>query len=250
MSLFASGYAKHVVVKYDDFNAIYKGTISQDVANKPYIELKSLTSGAICGGSPQITERNLFNYIIPSANCTLGKAYLSCNDGRNLYVNWSVRNFYLNEVSGVGNDIYGQKLSFYLGKNDKNADVVFEKYKNEQMAKPQLTKPKQGIDTSKINNSKQALNTSDLGLYVRKVERTIKSNWHPPYSNKNRKVEFLFKIAKNGELLNYSILLPSGSTEWDNAALDALKSSLPLPPLPREYLKDSLEIKFAFACTL
>lgn len=247
-SFLTSGYTKFIVFKYDDYNQIYKGFISKNDSIQPKIELQSMSSDVTCSGNPQINDISFLNYINPSSNGIYGKAYLTCTDGSNLYVYLKTKGFYLNKISGVGTDMYERKLSFYIDKNAQNVNSVFDKYKYEQAFRCQLPKLESKIDNSKGNNSKQTLNTSDFSFYVRNLERTIKSNWYPSYNDKSRKVELMFKVSKNGELLNYKIFKPSGDAGWDNAALDALKASLPLPPLPKAFSGNSIDIKFTFVC--
>lgn len=82
--------------------------------------------------------------------------------------------------------------------------------------------------------------------YMKRLQRKIKNNWHPPKSNKSRRVVILFKIAKKGEMVKYKILQSSGDKNIDAAAIKALKKSAPFAPLPRKFKGKSVDIQFTF----
>lgn len=87
---------------------------------------------------------------------------------------------------------------------------------------------------------------ADLSAYMRKVERRITRNWHPPLSDYSTKVVVNYIINRDGELGKYSIVESSGNSRMDVSAEEALKKAAPFPSLPKEYDKDTLEVKFTF----
>ena len=69
--------------------------------------------------------------------------------------------------------------------------------------------------------------------YMTEIQRTIKSNWHPPKAGNTRKTTAVFRVLRNGRMENPRIDSESGTLETDAAALAALNASAPFPPLPK-----------------
>ncbi|MBA3855284.1 MAG: hypothetical protein C0507_00095 [Cyanobacteria bacterium PR.3.49] len=69
--------------------------------------------------------------------------------------------------------------------------------------------------------------------YMTEIQRTIKSNWHPPKAGNTRKTTAVFRVLRNGQMENPRIDSESGTPETDAAALAALNASAPFPPLPK-----------------
>lgn len=86
----------------------------------------------------------------------------------------------------------------------------------------------------------------DFGPYMEALQHKIKKYWTPPKENKTKKVVLLFKIDKNGKLLSNSVLVSSGKSNVDQAALKAVSLSAPFAPLPEEYKGNSVYIQFTF----
>ena len=91
-----------------------------------------------------------------------------------------------------------------------------------------------------------AIREPDFGPYMRDLQRRIKMNWDPPKGNESKRVVLLFKIAKDGRLLNCSVFKSSGLPSADNAALNAVKLTAPFRALPAEYKGQSIDIQFTF----
>lgn len=86
----------------------------------------------------------------------------------------------------------------------------------------------------------------DFAPYMKRLQRKIKRNWNPPKADKSKRVLMLFKIAKNGELLDAKIIQSSGNNAIDLAAAKALKKSAPFEPLPKKFKGKSVDIQFTF----
>ncbi|MGN0015655.1 MAG: TonB family protein [Candidatus Gastranaerophilaceae bacterium] len=91
-----------------------------------------------------------------------------------------------------------------------------------------------------------AIREPDFGPYMRELQRSIKRNWDPPKGEESRRVVLLFKIARDGRLLNVSVSKSSGLASADKAALAAVKLTAPFKPLPVEYKESSVDIQFTF----
>ena len=87
---------------------------------------------------------------------------------------------------------------------------------------------------------------NEMNQYMRDVQLSIKKNWEPPKSNISRHTTVLFKVNNNGDLLKYNISQSSGDTETDEAAINALKSSAPFKPFPKEFKEKTVDIQFTF----
>jgi TonB family protein len=91
-----------------------------------------------------------------------------------------------------------------------------------------------------------AIREPDFGPYMRELQRRIKMNWDPPKGNESKRVVLLFKIAKDGRLLNCSVFKSSGLPNADKAALNAVHLAAPFRPLPPEFKGQSIDIQFTF----
>lgn len=173
-SVFTSGYTKHVAVKYNDFNLLFSGSVVSEKNETPTLTLKSLSSGVVCSGKPQITEVMFFNYINPVYNGVFGKSYLSCNDGSKLFINWKVKKMIVDKANGSGEDAYGHKLSFYIDKNATNVSKKLEQYKKDIAQKPILANYRTNIlqETPPVLNS-QAASQNETPVSVQKIEKEL-----------------------------------------------------------------------------
>ena len=95
-----------------------------------------------------------------------------------------------------------------------------------------------------LSNSSEI--TVDFKPYMRDLQSRIKMNWSPPISGRDKTVEILFKISKDGRLLSYEIQKSSGITEVDRAAVQAIQLTAPFRPLPEGFKGDSIDILFTF----
>lgn len=91
-----------------------------------------------------------------------------------------------------------------------------------------------------------ALKEPDFGPFMMELRRKIKRNWHPPRGNESKKVILIFKVAKDGRLLQLNIKRSSGNPDADDAALQAVRMSAPFRQLPPEYQESSINIEFSF----
>jgi len=103
--------------------------------------------------------------------------------------------------------------------------------------------PKLGSSGQSYNNE---LKDVDLGPYVSELQRRIKAKWAPPKGNENKKVELFLRIAKDGSLLVLNVKRTSSNPDVDNAAISAVKQTLPFRPLPAEYREKYADVVFTF----
>jgi TonB family protein len=84
--------------------------------------------------------------------------------------------------------------------------------------------------------------------YLVLVKYRIEANWQPPFNALGREVTTIyFKIVNDGEVQDIKIESSSGNFSLDQAALRAVYSANPLPPLPSGSGLQHLGVHFEFA---
>jgi TonB family protein len=82
--------------------------------------------------------------------------------------------------------------------------------------------------------------------YVSQMLNRLSANWYRPPAPPGTACAVRFTVAKSGRILQAEVERPSGVAAFDRAALRAVLSSNPLPPLPFEYNEDKLGIHLKF----
>jgi protein TonB len=107
-------------------------------------------------------------------------------------------------------------------------------------------------NASRLNTGALSFDTAawDLGPYARQVQERVQSNWHVPEAQMVLRqkgwVAIRFNILKDGTVTDLQVLRASGIPSYDQSALDALRSSSPLPPLPSQVTVPQLGGVFRF----
>ncbi len=89
----------------------------------------------------------------------------------------------------------------------------------------------------------------NLGPWAQKVLELIMKNWQLPYApglTERTWVKVIVVIKKNGELASVELAEGSARDVLDEAALGAVRSSLPFPALPGDFPGDFLEASIEF----
>jgi periplasmic protein TonB len=88
-----------------------------------------------------------------------------------------------------------------------------------------------------------------LGEYANIVIERVKGNWSIPSNLRNSqgRTTVIFYIDKNGRFSDARIVVSSGSSSLDYAALSAVIGSNPFPPLPKNFPGDHVGAKFVFS---
>ncbi len=79
------------------------------------------------------------------------------------------------------------------------------------------------------------------GYYLDRVVAVISSNWVRPVMG-NMETRLHFRIQRDGTITDLRVVTPSSAREFDDAAIRAVETSSPLPPLPKGYAQDDLGI--------
>jgi|OpeIllAssembly_1097287.scaffolds.fasta_scaffold110815_3 protein TonB len=85
--------------------------------------------------------------------------------------------------------------------------------------------------------------------YQKKVFDKVAKAWQMPAALPavGKKTVVQAVISKEGKLASAMVSMASGSKEWDEAALAAVKAAAPFEPLPAAYEYRSVEVHFHFA---
>ena len=82
--------------------------------------------------------------------------------------------------------------------------------------------------------------------YVSQFLNRLSANWYRPPAPPGTACVVRFVVAKSGRILEAEVERASGVAAFDRAALRAVLSSNPLPPLPFEFNEDKLGIHLKF----
>jgi TonB family protein len=82
--------------------------------------------------------------------------------------------------------------------------------------------------------------------YLTRLLGLIESNWFRPPSPAGTRCRVLCRIDRSGRLLDTGIEESSGIPAFDRAALRAVYSSAPLPPLPQGWVGSTLTLHLEF----
>ena len=88
--------------------------------------------------------------------------------------------------------------------------------------------------------------------YVERVRARIINAWHLPMPSKmaqGLQARVLLTIDREGQVIRYQLIGPSGSQTFDTSLQRAVQASLPLPPLPEDIGEDSPVQEFEFRFT-
>ena len=88
-----------------------------------------------------------------------------------------------------------------------------------------------------------------MGDYASAVIERVKANWLIPSNLRNSqgRTTVVFFIGRDGRFMDARIVVPSGSSSLDLAALSAVIGSNPFPPLPQGFPGDRVGAKFVFS---
>jgi len=128
------------------------------------------------------------------------------------------------------------------------------KKKKEKEEKPAETKAKEKpLDVSVQKEQAGTALTIDaprfpFSYYLEAVERKVSQNWFSAVSPSGEGLTCVvyFRLGRDGRIADARVEKSSGNVYFDRAALRAVKSSAPFPPLPRAFSDPYLGIHFTF----
>ncbi|MCI0412632.1 TonB C-terminal domain-containing protein [bacterium] len=89
----------------------------------------------------------------------------------------------------------------------------------------------------------------DLGPWANRVVAMVRSNWIVPVAAElgvKGIVGVSFQVERTGRIINIRVISPSGTPSFDQAAVNALKTSNPFPALPADFPRPILPGVFRF----
>jgi TonB family protein len=86
--------------------------------------------------------------------------------------------------------------------------------------------------------------------YQKKVYDKVGALWRRPPADPKRgaKAVVITTIGRDGKGTPPLLHMKSGNDAWDAAAMAAVKTATPFPPLPDAYPQPGVEVHFHFAC--
>lgn len=106
--------------------------------------------------------------------------------------------------------------------------------------------PAQAQGAPSANQGSASSSNGEFQPYVEEMHKKISDKWTPPAVNKDSEVVLEFTVLKTGQVKDAKIFKSSGDKKVDDSALTALKKAAPLPPLPLNFPRDEVTIKFNF----
>jgi len=90
----------------------------------------------------------------------------------------------------------------------------------------------------------------DLKAYLNRLVEEVRTNWFRqiPESAERRKgrVDVRFRVMRDGHITNVKFDTNSGDQTLDRSAYGAILASNPLPPLPRQFACEFIDLRFRF----
>ena len=86
----------------------------------------------------------------------------------------------------------------------------------------------------------------DFRAYMAALGVKIRANWKPPAESTNYQIVAQFTIGRDGSVKKIEIQKSSGKNNLDEAAMAAIRSSSPFAPLPSQFRKPTIDVKYTF----
>lgn len=99
-------------------------------------------------------------------------------------------------------------------------------------------------DYSQYHPNQQLQN--DFSEYMAVLQEKIQRSWNPPDFMEDGHAMVMFKINRQGEVLDANIIESSRNPVYDESTIEAIKKSSPFNKFPAATSKDSLTIKYSF----
>lgn len=104
-------------------------------------------------------------------------------------------------------------------------------------------------EVSKIRRDIESPDVNAESKYTDKVTSRVRENWFFPEDLEVQKDDFLrvaIEISKDGTFAEPEVVKSSGNEPFNSYALECLSKSTPLPPIPAEIGKDTVELELLF----
>jgi len=152
------------------------------------------------------------------------------------------------EVSTINmHDIQLSSLLYNANEMAKRALYI----KEHTISEPKISTSKgTGSGIGSGTGSKSATNSKynkepNFDYFMRKVQKNIKQNWHPPQGAESKRVVVLFTLNHDGHLISCQLLESSGNDTADREAIWAIQRTY-FGNLPSGYKGSYIDISFTF----
>lgn len=81
---------------------------------------------------------------------------------------------------------------------------------------------------------------------MNRLQNKVKSNWVIPHGQNDKKTIVIFKINREGKILNTNVTEKSGDEEFDQNALAAIYKSVPFENIPENIKDNNISVRFVF----
>jgi len=117
-----------------------------------------------------------------------------------------------------------------------------------ESAEPESGPPENGHGPAAAGATVQGLDAVyfPFDYYVTQFLSRLSANWYKPAVPAGTSCVVRFTITKSGRIADAEVQTPSPYPAFDRAALRAVLSSNPLPPLPFEFNEDKLGVHLRF----
>ncbi|GEM_PF-2915666 len=113
---------------------------------------------------------------------------------------------------------------------------------------PQGSVPNSGIGLEVGGGAAISGTNFQYSWYIQGMKKKLDSNWILYSQSLSRlTAQIAFTILKNGSVQKIEVEKSSGDGNFDQAALRAVKSAVPLPPLPTEFSEKDLRVHVRFS---
>lgn len=118
----------------------------------------------------------------------------------------------------------------------------------EQPSEPERREREGSPQGSALGTSRAAVAGVDnpdftYDYYLDRMLALIEARWQRPRTDRPIEALVRFRIGREGRVTGLELLQPSGNDAFDLAALRAVETAAPFPPLPASYRSDSLGIR-------
>jgi TonB family protein len=136
---------------------------------------------------------------------------------------------------------------YQIQQAEKEADKIIHKVKVFQ-ARQLVLQPEQLAPYIPANVTKEPTQKTmyDFGPYIQRVSKRIKTNFKPVSTDSSLNSVVVFNILCSGAVTELRLLHPSGSVQFDEVALQAVRAASPFPVFPKQANKQSIQMEFTF----
>ena len=109
-----------------------------------------------------------------------------------------------------------------------------------------LLSPAYSDDFNNSQNYSRISLQEEFGDYMQGVRDKISNTWTPPDMVESANATIIFKIDKNGNVINSYIKESSGNTYYNELALDSIKKASPYAPFHENASRDAITVMYSF----